>query len=72
MTEADVGMATQVNTHAAVAEGVVVRLVSRESRCTHRLDQTDGVLHHEPKLVLQLLRRPATQQTLFTLFCNTK
>jgi len=51
MTETYVGMTTQVDTHAAVAESVVVWIVTGEACCTQRLNHRHTVLHGEAELV---------------------
>jgi len=70
VTEADVGMATQVNTHAAVAESIVVGITSCEARRTHRLHHTGTVLYREPKPLRQLLWCPTSNQTFFSFLCD--
>jgi len=70
MAEADVGMTTQVNPHAAVSECIIVRVVSCEAWCINGLKHAGAVLNWETKLLCQLLRRTTTHQTLFSLLCH--
>lgn len=70
MTQADIGMTTHINTHAAVAKSVVVWVMSSEASCTYWLHHIDTVLYCETVLVWQLLWRPPTHQTFLSFLCS--
>jgi len=67
MSQADVGMATHVNTHAAVAECIIVRVTCSEAGGAQWLYSAGAALNCKCKLVWQLLRRTAVQYRLLSL-----